>query len=97
MASAIAVAAAVSAQWGSGSAQASTNGAATRRPAGVAGASSSGAPTEAKLKAQAQAMHDSGLVSHGFTYINLDDYYIQNLGRTVDHYGRWAVSSGVRD
>ncbi len=42
-------------------------------------------------------MHDSGLVSHGFTYINLDDYYIQNLGKTVDHYGRWAVSSGVRD
>lgn len=50
-------------------------------------------PTEANIEAQAQAMHDSGLVSHGYTYVNIDDFYYLNPSSTVDTYGRWVVDS----
>ena len=52
-------------------------------------------PTEAAVEAQALAMHNSGLQSHGFVYVNLDDFYYYNPSTTVDAYGRWAVSSSA--
>ncbi|MEU9008877.1 alpha-galactosidase [Streptomyces sp. NPDC048479] len=50
-------------------------------------------PTEAKLKAQADALVGSGLKDHGYVYINLDDFYqkCDSNGFVVDQYGRWAV------
>jgi ricin-type beta-trefoil lectin protein/alpha galactosidase A-like protein/alpha galactosidase C-like protein len=48
-------------------------------------------PTEANIKAQAKGMADGGLVSHGWQYVNIDDFYILNPADTVDQYGRWAV------
>lgn len=48
-------------------------------------------PTEADIEAQAKAMHDKGLVAHGYSYINIDDYYYLNPATTVDQYGRWVV------
>ena len=48
-------------------------------------------PTEANIEAQAKAMHDSGLVAHGFTYLNIDDFYYLNPANTVDSGGRWAI------
>src|SRR5438477_10397173 len=52
-------------------------------------------PTEAVIKAQADAMKNSGLVSHGFVYINLDDFWMKcdSNGPTVDSFGRWVVDS----
>src|SRR5215469_5659089 len=50
-------------------------------------------PTEAALAAQAKAMHDSGLQSHGFEYVNLDDFYYLNPAQFVDQYGRWVVNN----
>jgi hypothetical protein len=52
-------------------------------------------PTEAALKAQAKAMHDSGLQNHGFEYMNLDDFYYLNPAQTVDQYGRWVVKANT--
>lgn len=73
-------------------AQASDNGAAATPPMGWSSWSFvRSSPTEAKIKAQAKAMHDTGLVDHGYKYVNLDDYYILNPGTTVDQYGRWAI------
>ncbi|WP_262056686.1 glycosyl hydrolase family 28 protein [Streptomyces sp. STR69] len=50
-------------------------------------------PTEAKIKAQADALVASGLDNHGFVYVNLDDFWqkCDTNGFTVDSYGRWAV------
>ncbi|MEV6611513.1 alpha-galactosidase [Kutzneria sp. NPDC051319] len=48
-------------------------------------------PTEANIEAQARAMHDSGLVAHGYTYLNIDDFYYLNPATTVDSGGRWAI------
>jgi alpha-galactosidase len=48
-------------------------------------------PTEANIEAQAKAMHDSGLVAHGYTYLNIDDFYYLNPATTVDAGGRWAI------
>jgi hypothetical protein len=50
-------------------------------------------PTEAKIKAQADAMVSSGLAAHGFLYINLDDFWqkCDSNGFVVDGNGRWAV------
>ncbi|WP_214411825.1 alpha-galactosidase D [Sphaerisporangium fuscum] len=50
-------------------------------------------PTEAKIKAQADALVSSGLAAHGFVYVNLDDFYqkCDSNGFVVDSYGRWAV------
>jgi len=79
---------------GSTTARASDNGAATTPPAGWSSWSFlMRNPTEATFKAQAKGMYDAGLVEHGFQYVNLDDYYIQNPGTTVDQYGRWAVDA----
>src|SRR5215471_16203962 len=52
-------------------------------------------PTEAKIKAQADAMVSSGLSAHGFVYLNLDDFFqaCDSNGFKVDSYGRWAVDS----
>lgn len=50
-------------------------------------------PTEATIEAQAKAMHDSGLVAHGYTYLNVDDFYYLNPATTVDQFGRWVTDS----
>jgi hypothetical protein len=49
-------------------------------------------PNESKIQAQALAMHES-LKSHGFQYINLDDFWYLDPRQTVDKYGRWVVDS----
>jgi hypothetical protein len=46
-------------------------------------------PTEAIIKAQAQAMHQN-LQSAGFEYVNLDDFWYLDPRVTVDAYGRWV-------
>ncbi|MDH6117703.1 alpha-galactosidase [Kitasatospora sp. GAS204A] len=48
-------------------------------------------PTEANVEAQAKAMSTSGLVSHGYRYVNIDDFWYLNPANTVDGYGRWAT------
>ena len=51
-------------------------------------------PTAAKLKAQALALHQSGLQEMGYKYINLDDFWYQcpgSQGPNVDEYGRWVT------
>jgi len=50
-------------------------------------------PDEAKIKAQASAMVSSGLASHGYVYINLDDFWqlCDGNGFVVDGFGRWVV------
>ncbi|GJF33600.1 alpha-galactosidase [Kitasatospora sp. NE20-6] len=50
-------------------------------------------PTEANIQAQAAALASTGLVSHGFTYVNIDDFYYLDPGTDVDAYGRWVVDS----
>ncbi len=52
-------------------------------------------PTEAAVKAQADAMKNSGLINHGFVYINLDDFWMacNSTGPTVDGNGRWVVDT----
>ena len=49
-------------------------------------------PDEREIEAQALAMHQN-LQSHGFQYINLDDFWYLNPSQTVDKYGRWVVDS----
>jgi hypothetical protein len=54
-------------------------------------------PTEAKVRAQAQAIHDSGLSGHGFVNVNIDDFYYvctASDGPAVDRFGRWVVDTG---
>jgi Alpha galactosidase A/Carbohydrate binding module (family 35)/Alpha galactosidase C-terminal beta sandwich domain len=46
-------------------------------------------PTEAIMKAQAQAMPQN-LQSAGFQYVNLDDFWYVDPRVTVDAYGRWV-------
>jgi hypothetical protein len=50
-------------------------------------------PTESRVKAQADALVSSGLASHGYVYVNLDDFWqrCDANGFMVDSYGRWAV------
>ncbi|MCX5424933.1 glycoside hydrolase family 27 protein [Streptomyces sp. NBC_00078] len=52
-------------------------------------------PTEAKIKAQADALVSSGLKDHGFVYVNLDDFWqkCDSNGFAVDNYGRWSADS----
>jgi hypothetical protein len=53
-------------------------------------------PTADKMKAQALALHDSGLQKIGYEYVNLDDFWYQCPGRqgpNVDQYGRWITDS----
>jgi alpha-galactosidase len=53
-----------------------------------------GGPTAAKIDAQADAMKGSGLSSHGFSYINLDDFWMacNSNGPEVDSNGRWIAN-----
>ena len=51
-------------------------------------------PTAAKIKAQALALHGSGLQDLGYQYVNLDDFWYQCpglRGPNVDPYGRWIT------
>ena len=53
-------------------------------------------PTAANMKAQALALHDSGLQKFGYQYVNLDDFWYQcpgPQGPNVDPYGRWITDS----
>ncbi|HTW32526.1 MAG TPA: glycoside hydrolase family 27 protein [Candidatus Sulfotelmatobacter sp.] len=53
-------------------------------------------PTAAKIKAQALALHNSGLQKIGYQYVNLDDFWYQcpgSQGPNVDPYGRWLTDS----
>ncbi|MCX5052770.1 alpha-galactosidase [Streptomyces sp. NBC_00474] len=52
-------------------------------------------PTEAKIRAQADALVSSGLKDHGFVYVNLDDFWqkCDSNGFVVDNYGRWTADS----
>ncbi|WP_413307472.1 alpha-galactosidase [Bacillus sp. 1P10SD] len=47
-------------------------------------------PTEEKIKSAADVMATK-FKSHGYEYVNLDDYYQLNWSTTVDKYGRWVV------
>jgi alpha-galactosidase len=51
-------------------------------------------PTAAKIDAQADAMKSSGLSAHGFSYINLDDFWMacNSNGPEVDGNGRWIAN-----
>ncbi len=73
-------------------AQASNNGAADSPPRGWSNWSFiQRDPTEANTKAQAKAMHDTGLINYGYEYVNVDDYWYENPATTVDPYGRWVA------
>jgi hypothetical protein len=53
-------------------------------------------PTAAEMKAQAIALHNSGLQKLGYQYVNLDDFWYQcpgPQGPNVDAYGRWVTDS----
>jgi hypothetical protein len=74
-------------------AHASSNGLASKPLLGWSSWSSiRSSPTEAKIEAQAQAMA-STLKSHGYTYINMDDFWYLNPSTNVDQYGRWVPDS----
>jgi alpha-galactosidase len=51
-------------------------------------------PNAAKVDAQADAMKSSGLSSHGYSYINLDDFWMacNSNGPEVDSNGRWIAN-----
>lgn len=56
-------------------------------------------PTEAKMKAEAKALKESGLASDGYVYVNLDDYWYDcattasgaKFAPEVNQYGLWVV------
>lgn len=53
-------------------------------------------PTADHMKAQALALHNSGLQKVGYEYVNLDDFWYQcpgPQGPNVDQYGRWVTDS----
>jgi len=55
-------------------------------------------PTADNIKAQALALHNSGLQKLGYEYINLDDFWYQcpgPLGPNVDAYGRWMTDPSI--
>ena len=55
-------------------------------------------PTADKMKAQALALHNSGLQKIGYQYVNLDDFWYQcpgPQGPNVDSYGRWITDSST--
>ena len=55
-------------------------------------------PTADKMKAQALALHNSGLQTLGYEYINLDDFWYQcpgPQGPNVDPYGRWITDPTI--
>jgi hypothetical protein len=55
-------------------------------------------PTAEKMKAQALALHNSGLQEMGYQYVNLDDFWYQcpgPQGPNVDAYGRWITDASI--
>ena len=53
-------------------------------------------PTAAKDEAQASALKSSGLSSHGYNYVNQDDFWYQcpgSQGPNVDANGRWVTDA----
>lgn len=55
-------------------------------------------PTADKIKAQALALHNSGLQELGYQYVNLDDFWYQcqgPQGPNVDAYGRWITDPAI--
>jgi alpha-galactosidase len=50
-------------------------------------------PTAAAVEAQARAMASNGLLSAGYDYVNIDDFYYLNPATTVDSYGRWVTDT----
>ncbi len=50
-------------------------------------------PTEANIKEQAAALASSGLLAHGYRYVNIDDFWYLDPATTVDSYGRWSVDT----
>jgi hypothetical protein len=55
-------------------------------------------PTADNMKAQALALHNSGLQKLGYEYINLDDFWYQcpgPQGPNVDSYGRWITDPSI--
>jgi alpha-galactosidase len=67
------------------------NGLAQRPLLGWSSWSSIGASvTASKIKAQAQVLART-LKSHGYIYVNLDDYWYLNPITTVDQFGRWVA------
>ncbi|HET9405692.1 MAG TPA: glycoside hydrolase family 27 protein, partial [Candidatus Sulfotelmatobacter sp.] len=51
-------------------------------------------PTADIMKAQALALHNSGLQELGYQYVNLDDFWYQcpgSQGPNIDPYGRWIT------
>ena len=55
-------------------------------------------PTGEKMKAQALALHNSGLQKLGYEYVNLDDFWYQcpgPQGPNVDAYGRWITDPSI--
>ncbi|MFD0331794.1 RICIN domain-containing protein [Streptacidiphilus monticola] len=48
-------------------------------------------PTETNIEAQALALKNSGLLAHGYQYVNVDDFWYLNPAGTVDAYGRWVT------
>ncbi|HEV3360365.1 MAG TPA: glycoside hydrolase family 27 protein [Pseudonocardiaceae bacterium] len=53
-------------------------------------------PTAAVIDAQADAMKSSGLSTHGFVYVNVDDFWMacNGTGPEVDGNGRWVANTG---
>jgi alpha-galactosidase len=51
-------------------------------------------PTAAKIDAQADALKSSGLSSHGYSYVNVDDFWMacNSDGPEVDSSGRWIAN-----
>lgn len=47
-------------------------------------------PTESKIQTQAQVLART-LKSHGYMYVNLDDYWYLDPATTVDQFGRWVA------
>jgi hypothetical protein len=55
-------------------------------------------PTADRMKAQALALHNSGLQKMGYQYVNLDDFWYQcpgPQGPNVDAYGRWITDPEI--
>ncbi len=55
-------------------------------------------PTAAAMRAQALALHNSGLQELGYEYVNLDDFWYQcpgPQGPNVDAYGRWVTDAAT--
>lgn len=53
-------------------------------------------PTAENIRAQAAALHRSGLQELGYRYVNLDDFWYEcpdGGGPNVDAYGRWVVDA----